>query len=410
MLRMGFKSVFSLVVVFTLYTCIDPFNPNISGNASMLVVDGLITDANSSYSVILSRTVDKQDSYPAMISNATVFISDDTGKSSYLINHGNGLYKTDSIEFKGVEGRTYILHVQTGDGEEYESTPCTMKPGTDIDTIYFTRDNELISNGTENMEGIRIFLDSKRGETDSYYRWDFEETWKFKIPNPKKYDYLLKDSVIVPHSPVNEYCWKYKKSDQILIHSVMSSEADSFKNIPLFFIASDKSDRLLIQYSILVRQHSISKKEYDFWNNIKQVNESGDDIFGRQPYPVDGNIHNINNPNEKVLGYFQVSSIREKRRYITFNETVGLNLPYYHYPCTRIEKSPLDYPRAPGVPPMTWAELYQMFCVTSDFYFVEPIYKSGDNELEKMAFTTPECADCGLTGTVTKPDFWTDLE
>jgi hypothetical protein len=410
MLKMGFKSILSLIFVFTLYTCIDPFNPNITGYESLLVVDGLITDANSTYSVILSRTVQQQDSKPVMVSNATIFISDDTGKSSFLKNQGNGLYKTDSVEFRGVAGRTYILHIQTGNGNEYESEPCLLQSGAEIDTIYFEKATELVNNGTESLEGIRIYLDSKGDEVDTHYRWDFEETWEFKIPNPRMYDYLLHDSTIVPHLQVNEYCWKYRKSDEILIHSANNAESHAFKKIPVFFVAPAKSDRLLIQYSILVRQHSISKKEYDFWNNIKQVNESGDDIFGKQPYPVEGNVHNLNNPNEKVLGYFQVSSVRQKRRNIPFNEIVGLDLPYYQYPCTRMEKSPDDYPRGPGAPPFTWTDLYVMFCVTSDYIFVEPMYKPGTNELEKMVFTTPECADCELTGTVTKPDFWTDLE
>jgi len=407
---MGLKSIISLIAVFTLYTCIDPFNPKITGSDYLLVVDGLISDANTSCSVRLTRTVQKQNSNPVMVTDATLFISDDAGHNSYLENKGTGLYKTDSLDFRGATGRTYVLHIETGDGTEYESEPCLMQPGSNIDSIYFEKDIELVSNGTETDEGIRIFLDSKGGEAESYYRWDFEETWKFRVPDPKKYDFIAADTSFIPHLPINEFCWKYRKSDEIVVYSDVSLKSTGSQKMPLLFIASDKSDRLLVQYSILVKQHTISKKEYDFWNNIKQVNESGDDIFGKQPYTVDGNIHNINNPGEKVLGYFQVSSVSEKRRDIPFSEIVRLNLPYYHYQCTRIEMAPLDYPRSPLSPPLTWSDLYDMFCVTSDYYFIEPKYIPGTNELDKMVFTTPECADCELTGTITRPDFWTDLE
>jgi hypothetical protein len=61
MLKMGFKSVFAIIVVFTLYSCIDPFNPVLTGDEFLLVVDGLITDANVSLSVRLSRTVNNPD-------------------------------------------------------------------------------------------------------------------------------------------------------------------------------------------------------------------------------------------------------------------------------------------------------------------------------------------------------------
>lgn len=401
MLKMGYKSVFSIIAFFTLYTCIDPFNKNIIGYDSILVVDGLITDSNSSFSVRLSRTVQKQDSNPVMESNAIVSISDNTGKTSYLMNMGNGLFKTDSLDFRGTAGRTYILHISTGDREEYESEPCQMEEIQDIDTIYFEKDNELVSNGTGSLQGIKIFIGSKGGDAGAYYRWDFVETWKFRVPDPKRYDYL-DETVIIPHLPVNKFCWKSHISDEILIQSAYSGSSENLWKIPLVFIPSDKSDRLLIKYSILARQYSISKKEYEFWNNIRQVSESGDDIFGSQPYTVIGNVHNIKNPDEMVLGYFQVSAVREKRKYITISEIAILDLPLYqNSECERIAKSPGDYPYR-----ITWNEIYEMYCITSDYLFVEPLYDPTYSNLEKLIFTRPECADCGLSGTPSKPAFW----
>ena len=87
-----------------------------------------------------------------------------------------------------------------------------MQSVRDIDSIYFARDQELVSNNTESNQGIRIYLNSKTGDNNLYYRWDFEETWKYKIPNPKKYDYI--DSLTIIMIPeVKEYCWKSRKSD-----------------------------------------------------------------------------------------------------------------------------------------------------------------------------------------------------
>ena len=124
---------------------------------------------------------------------------------------------------------------------------------------------------------------------------------------------------------------------------------------------------------------------------------------------VVSNIKNINNPNERVLGYFQVSAVKQKRKYIPFSDIVGLNLPYFHYSCDRIEKDLTEYATGPGAPPFTWDDLYTIFCVNSDYYFVEPLYSSGTNSLEKMVFAKPVCANCELTGTHKKPDFWIDL-
>jgi hypothetical protein len=408
MLKVGPKSIVAIAVVFTLCTCIDPYTPKLRGYDSLLVVDGLITDANTSYTVKLSRTFQVQKSTPAMVSDANVFITDNAGNNTNLSSKGNGIYKTDSIDFTGVVGRTYTLHIATKEGDEYVSDPGTMQSVPDIDSIYFTKDQVLVNNGTQTQEGISIYLDSKAGDNNQYYRWAYEETWKFKVPDPKKFNFNEADSLITSVAEIKEFCWKNNKSDAILIYSNNSGQSVPVKKEPINFIASDQSDRLLVEYSVLIKQFSVSKTEYDYWDNLKRVNENGGDIFASQPFSVTSNIHNLNNPKEQVLGYFQVSAVKQKRKFIPFSQIAGMNLPYYLYPCQRIEAQPSDYP-SPWGPPITWDYIYELFCVTSDYYFVEPLYLNGTNTLEKMVFARPECANCQLTGIYTKPDFWVDL-
>jgi hypothetical protein len=412
MLRAGYKSSITLILVFLLCTCIDPYNPSLGGSSSLLVVDGLITDSNNSYAVKLSRTFKDQNTGPVMITDATVYITDNNENSSYLKNNGNGIYKTDSLDFRGVKGRTYVLHIQA-DGADYESEPCLMETVLDIDSIYFEKDEELVNNETQSQQGIRIYLDTKAGDNSQFFRWAFEETWKFRVPYPKKFNFDIADNSITLVSDVKEFCWKSRKSDDILIYTNYSGQPLPVIKEPVFFIASDLSDRLTIQYSILVKQYSISKKEYDFWNNLKNVNASGGDIFAKQPFTVISNIKNVNNPKERVLGYFQVSAVKQRRKNITSNELFNLYLPPFRSTCERIVKEPADYPTGPAEPPTTWAVLYSMFCIKSTYYFVEPQYAYGIpsiKNLSKMVFAKPECADCELSGTSIKPDFWVDLQ
>jgi hypothetical protein len=408
MLKVGLKPVITIIAVFTFCTCIDPYTPKLKGLESLLVIDGLITDANTSYTVKLSRTFQAQNSIQS-VSDATLSISDDAGNIYYLTDKGSGVYKTDSLAFTGTIGRTYVLHVITHDGEEFESDPCLMQSVPEIDSVYFARDQQIINNGTQTQDGVGIFLDSKEGDNNQYYRWAFDETWKFKVPDPKKYDFNIADSSISLVTDVKEFCWKNKKSTDILVRAIYTGGPARITKQPIFFIASDQSDRLLIQYSILVSQYSISKNEYEFWNNLKQVNEGGGDIFAQQPFTVISNIKNINNPAQRVLGYFQVSAVKQKRKDIPFSAIVGMNLPFYHYPCERIEKDPGDFQTQFG-PPVTWFDVYSIFCITSTYSFVEPIYIPGTTQLEKMVFALPECANCELTGTRNKPDFWVDLK
>jgi hypothetical protein len=408
MMRKGAKMFLILAAVLILNRCIDPYTPMLKGYESVLVVEGLITDENSSYIIKLSRTLLEQADTPVVVSDATVFITDDENNTSNLKNIGEGKYKTDSLEFRGAIGKTYTLHILANDGSLYESEPYMMLSVPEIDNIYFEKDQELVNNGTENSHGIRIYLDSRGSDNTRYYRWDFDEAWKFKVPVPKKFDYL-NDSTILPVDIVKAYCYKFQKSNEILIYSTFEGLSENVKKQPVLFIDPTKSNRLQLQYSINIKQYSVSKKEYEFWYNMKQINEKGGDIFSLQPFPVVSNVHNVNNQNEQVLGYFQVSAVKQKRKFIPFSDVVVLNLQFYSYPCKRIEMAPRDYPRNIMSPPLTFDELYDMYCNTGGYYFIEPKYVPGTNELEKLVFSSAECADCELTGTIKKPDFWVDM-
>jgi hypothetical protein len=406
MLKAAVKLFATFAVIIGISRCVDPYSPKLKGYESLLVVDGLVTNKNSSYTVKLSRTFREQTATPVPVSDATIFITDNDGSEFVLKNSGSGIYKTDSTGFQGAIGKTYILHIRTAQDVEYESEPSVMLPVPEIDSIYFGKDQEIINNGTETGDGIRIYLDTKAGNDNKFFRWAFDETWKFGVPCPKKWDFV-NETIMLPVADVKQYCWKMRKSEDIIIRSVFPWQSDNIEKEPIFFIDTRRSDRLLIKYSILIHQYSISKKEYEFWNNMKKVNESGGDIFSMQPFPIVSNIHNVNDPAEQILGYFQVSAVTDKRKYILLSDILGLNVPFYNYPCTRIEREPKDYKLQFG-PLMSWEDLYQMVISSSGFYFVEPKYITGTTKLEKLVFAKPECADCEFTGTRTKPDFWTD--
>ncbi len=411
MLKQLFKASVLLLLAWAFSTCIDPYTPVLKGYESLLVVEGLVTDEAVPYEVRLSRSVPNEDSVPERITDATVYISDETGNKTYLGLTGEGYYATDPEAFRGVIGKTYTLHITTADGREYTSDPATMLPVPGIEDIYYERDREYSGDQREILDGLRIYVDTEVGSGErQYLRWEYEETWKFKLTDYKRFNFI-NDSLILPITEVKDICWKTVKSSAIMEGSIVPGKDDYIKKAPVCFIAPAKSDRLTQQYSMLVKQYSLSKEAFEFWNNLKKVNESGGSIFDEQPYLVISNIICLNDPGERVLGYFQVSAVQQERMYITANELDGLDLPWFQPDCIRYEVNPLDYfvPGSMGAP-MTWGELYTMFVETGDYTFVEPIYNAVTNELEDLAFVSNICSDCELTGSLTKPDWWIDLK
>jgi hypothetical protein len=413
------KRIYSFLFLVAAASCIDPYTPNIRGYKSLLVVEGLITDENISHRIKLSRTTGTENSDPEKITDANVFISDDDGIKAHLQNFGDGIYKTDSTSFTGIVGKRYTLQILTSDGKEYKSEECTMIPVAGIDSLYYVKGEEISGNLGEYLTGIRILLNSTDATgKNQYFRWTYDETWRFNIPYTQQYIYhYIKDTTYFFESMAvpNTICWKKNRSGEILTSSILSGAGKNISRQLIQFIPPAKSDRLTIQYSIMVRQYSVSEKEFDFWNNLRKVSESGGDIFDSQPYPVISNIHNVNNAGEMVPGYFEVSAVSQKRIFITSQELEKLNLPYYKTDCVEIAKSPDDWPVGSRV---SWNEIYQMFMETGDFTFIGPDVKPGtvlpgtvyQSRLLELLFSPNVCSVCEKSGFTQKPDFWIDLE
>ncbi len=394
-----------LLITGIFFTCIDPYYPELNNFQSLLVVDALLTDENISNYVRLSRTIRNSDEVPERITGAEVMIMDDQQNTVHLTETSSGTYKTDSLSFRGETGRTYRLLITTAEGEEYESEPCVMYPVQDIDNIYFEKGEELSDDGDRMDQGIRFFIDSEgQGECD-YFRWTFEEWWKFSVPDPKMFDYF-NDSTILEVEHINQTCWGNIKSDNILIHSAQSGTPAIFEKKPVLFVESEKTDRLLIRYCVEIKQLSLSPGEYEFWDQMRQINESGGDIFDKQPFQIFSNIHNINDRDEQVLGFFQVSGVKKLKKYVNLNEILELDLPVYQYNCSRIAKGPSDYITQTPPGPPTFDEIYSMY-INSGYVFIAPVYNI-TGELERLVFTKSGCSDCTYNGSLKKPDFWTD--
>ncbi len=207
--------LFLLILTLTVIKCIDPFTPKLDKYQSLLVVDALLTDEEVPGYVRISRTSVTPDEAPPRVTGAMVSITDDMGNNTSLSEVSDGIYKTDSLTFRGVAGRKYTLKIQTEDGKEYESEPGILNKALDIDTVYFGRDSKTMDDG-EVQEGISIYIDSKDPTENRYFRWTYEEWWKFSIPYPVMYKYV--DEEHIYEIPIeNVTCYKNRKSDEVII-------------------------------------------------------------------------------------------------------------------------------------------------------------------------------------------------
>ena len=220
------------------------------------------------------------------------------------------------------------------------------------------------------VDACQILLNTHDPENKcKYYRWDYTETWVLRLLFPV----------------VNQTCWITEHSQFVNIKSTASFTEARIDRFPIKYI-SNQTDRLKRKYSILVNQYSLSEDEYNYWEKIQNVEEQVGGLYDIIPASVPSNIRCIEDPGEKVLGYFSVSSKSSKRIFIK-DDFPGIIDRYNH--CI---KDTIPYADPPGLGISVW--------ILDD----EPYYKPPF----KVTTEIKGCADCTVRGSNVRPDFWND--
>jgi hypothetical protein len=371
------------IIMLLLTGCIEPYSPQISGDAgNTYVVSGEVTDqpGYQEVSVSLSSPLSQPSYIP--VSGCQVEILDDRGNEFVLNEHTAGHYRVMMDKEWLIAGTSYQLHVLTSDGEEIMSEFDLMPTCPDIDTVYFEREEKPTSDPEEFIRGIQFYTDLRGTETDGrYYRWNMQETWEIHSPHPREFFYDGKINQIVPPDWSKKVCWNTEMVKSIHTLSTSNLASNSYDRLALHFV-DNTTTKLYIGYSVLVIQHAISKPAYNFWEQLRINSEEQGGLYETQPLPVEGNLRNLTHPENKVLGYFGASSVRTERIFVEAIRDMGIEYdslctPMYLTRGWRQDVRPSEYP----------------------VFFV---YIEG-----RIGIIDKQCYDCTFYGgTLTKPEYW----
>lgn len=368
-------------MIFTfLPSCIEPFEPEIDRYENVLVVDGTYTNLDDHMYVHLSRSTPYNSSGTQKVSGAVVVIIDDEGYGQTYTEIDPGVYRLNAGLKQGLPGRSYKISIETMDGEKYESDYQVLKLPVEIDRVYYEVEESLPGYASRNRKGIRFFLDSKdeHGATQ-YYRFDWMETWEYEVPHHK------------PGYEQHRTCWRSALSNNISISNTGTLSEDINYRKELYTV-SNESNRLHMQYSSLIRQYSISPEAYDFWRRLKEMNEQSGTLFDTPPSPVIGNIQNVNDPFEPVLGFFEVSGVSEKRIFIDKEE-----LPVDFY--TTSGYNHCEFMLLEG---FAARELAKGWILLQTYEWMDTFWTELTNH--------HDCYDCTGLGTNKKPTYWLEFD
>lgn len=363
-----------------------------------LVVEATLTNEVKFQHIKISHTYQFEQSAPQREQGAEVYVTDNNG-TRYDFSENDNDYKSVSA-FAAEPGKTYRLTIVTAQGRTYESSTETLTTVTPLQNVVATVMNQ---NG---QRGVSIRAQSfDPANTSKYYRYEYDETFKVIAPKWSFYRAItvptkpgMPDGIeIIPRGPgETRVCYGSRNSDEIILNST-NEQAEDRVDYQVRFI-SNQDPIITSRYSILVRQYVQSLAAYTFYKTLKELSGSGGILSQNQPGFFYGNMKSKDNPNEKVIGFFEVSSVSSKRIFFNFTDLFpGEPEPPYFVDCSNKEMkfcfSPID-PECRG------------YALLSAIDANTLLYNTHTDLLYIMVL--PPCGDCTKISSNVRPEFWID--
>ena len=349
------------VGLFGLVSCVEVFDVPVNETdlTSTLIIEATLINKLSQQKILLSRpstfeVVNELDSvydpvYPVRVRppsivferNATVTVNDDQGNSYSFQESSPGTYTSD-IEFAAAQGVSYELQIVTTDGTRYGSTPERFTDTASIDEIYALRELNDIG-----AEGVSIYLDGGSTQANAnFYRYTYEETYKIIAPTWQRQDFVLSNyepcalpvitydlDIIFRDDEEGKVCYRTDASEAIIQQNTSGLQQNKIERFPVRFI--DRNNFIIShRYSILVRQYVQSQNAYNYYEALESFSSNESVFSSVQPGFLEGNITVEGEADKKVLGYFEVAPVTEKRLYFNYVDLFPNEpLPDYAIPC-----------------------------------------------------------------------------
>ncbi|MEB2778670.1 DUF4249 domain-containing protein [Algoriphagus sp. D3-2-R+10] len=320
-----FPSLLKFACFFLVFSCIDRLDFLGETKEGQIIIYGLLSAGENIHTVNvgLSRSSGfTQSSIP----NAEVNLLVQEGGTFRYTSLGNGNYELHN--FNPIEGQSYSLEVMVGE-KVYKSTFQEVPNSIGIDSLSYQVAYEPFRT-TFREHVFKVYSKTRLPENDEpvYLRWIVEET---------AYWQLL---WIPPGVPPPPPCFIFDIMEPAKIN-LFDGSASKTQNFDNLLVTRKIDNSFLFPMFISVKQLSINRDAYQYWEKIKTILDNQGSLFDIPPAPINGNIKNTNDPNEKVLGFFEVAKSQVTRFYVTSE----ISPIYLHPPCFYVQgRSSLDYP------------------------------------------------------------------
>jgi len=356
-------------VLAGLHACVEPYDPALTLTANVLIVDASLTDLPERPAVRLARSrVFSGRSATTPVEDAKVEIVVNGSQVASLAENrtARGLYEAPE-GFRGRVGSTYQLRLQLTDGTRYESTSEAMPAVPPIARVY----DRFEAAGIANAEKTRftpanlVYIDTQDpADARNFYRWQYT-LWELQSwcatcergiynlafnPTTNQFSGSCQTNPALPAGNLYDYtcaspCW------EIIRGLNLNLQADNVSNGKLI------AGRLVaaVPYTqpasalVEIRQQALTPGAYQYYRLFEQQTQNTGGLADTPPAPIVGNIRNVANDREPVVGYFSGTSTATVRYRLTRQNASGRPTGLFEYLNNR---QPNPEPSGPFRPPL----------------------------------------------------------
>jgi hypothetical protein len=350
--------IFSLI---GLLGCIDTYDVDFDKQNNVLVVEGFLTDDYQNPDTIkiqYSRYVDRSTFITPIVSVKASIVALGTGKEVSLIEQKLGGYLPPN-DFRINPSEKYSLRFSLPDGQRFESSSEQIYTTPPILKVYdkFNPNSKLSNDGKKYLSASEVYLDFKdTPKQKDYYLWrytHYEKIVHCLTCYASQYDpKTLGCTIKLPNfnrTPYFDYqcageCYTIAKGAIVNVLSDVVSDGDVIAGRLIAKIPYHNMYGCLVE----IQQMSISQQNYSFYRNLELQSQSTGGLADTPAAAIVGNINNLTNPENKVVGFFGVASIQKKRYWV---ERKGANGEYDYI----LGHTPFEEPASmdPSRPPFT---------------------------------------------------------
>lgn len=298
--------LFSSCIIMSISACLDQIDYNLPAeDLDFLAIQGRLVNSDPPVVSVVIKRVFGFESGESNVYVDSVKLYNDLGDSLRLVNTNLGVYEATITAMSGFEvetGQSFRIKVWTVDDRIYESSMETLHPVVAVDsiTIQVIEDELGTNEDVDSKDRVKFFLNTPlriAGQSErARVNWLMRRTFK------------ISDAPIFQGVP-SKTCYV---SENLNIDEVEPIDGDLLNkdylsDYELYEMNVDFKFQEGIYFNVF--QQSLSKGAATYFTQVSKLSERTGNMFEGPVGELTSNFVNVNDPEDRVYGYFYATAI-----------------------------------------------------------------------------------------------------